>query len=121
MNDAQFQRHLDNCRFRGPQPLGESQALASILHRTAARSRALEEAGRIWRNVAPAEWLAQTRIDRVEKGEMVVAVSDHVLRYHLQQAAGRLGQAARRMSAVVNRIRFEFDRGDCGQPEAGEK
>jgi hypothetical protein len=121
MNDAQFRRHFDNCRFRGPQPLGESHALASILHRTAVRSRALEEADRVWRDVAPVEWLEHTRVDRVEKGEMVVAVSDPVLRYHLQQAAARLGQAASRMSAVVNRIRFELDRGDGGQPEASER
>ena len=120
MNDAQFQRHFDNCRFRGPQPLGESNAVVSILHRTAVRSRAFEEAGRVWRSVAPPEWLKHTRIDRVEKGEMVVAVSDPVLRYHLQQAVVRLGQAAGRMSAVINRIRFELDRGDGGRPEASD-
>ncbi len=121
MNDAQFRRHFDNCRFRGPESLGESRAVASILHRTAARSRALEEADRVWGGVAPAEWLKHTRVDRVEKGEMVVAVSDPVLRYHLQQAVARFGQAAGRMSAVINRIRFELDRGDSGQPEVSER
>ncbi|MCH7870215.1 MAG: DUF721 domain-containing protein [Planctomycetes bacterium] len=120
MNDAQFQTQFDNSRYRGPQPLGESHAVASILHRITARSRAFEEADRVWRDVAPAEWLKCTRIDRVEKGEMVVAVSDPVLRYHLQQAAVQLGQAAARVSAVVNRIRFELDR-DGGQPEVSDR
>ncbi len=121
MNDAQFRRHFDDRRFRGPLPLGESCALASILHRAVARSRALEEADRVWRDVAPAEWLQHTRVDRVEKGEMVVAVGDPVLRYHLQQAGARLGQAAGRMSAAINRIRFELDRGDGGQSEVSDK
>ena len=120
MSDAQFQRHFDNFRFRGPQPLGESHAVTSILHRAAARSRALQEADRIWCGVAPAEWLKHTRIDRVEKGEMVVAVSDPVLRYHLQQAAVQLGRAAARVSVVVNRIRFELDR-DGDQPEVSDR
>ena len=109
MNDAQFRRQLDNSRFDGAQPLGGSEEVASLICKAVARCRVLEEAEDIWRRIAPSQWLGQTRVQRVEHREMVIAVSDPVLRYHLRQSTARLAREVARLSSVISRIRFEFD------------
>ncbi len=121
MNDAQFRCQLHNNRFRGAQPLGGSREIASLIRRAATRCRVLEEAEDVWRRIASSEWLTQTRVQRVERREMVIAVIDPVLRYHLLQSAARLAREAARLSPVISRVRFELDGAADEQPDAEGK
>lgn len=98
--------------------LGGSREVASLIHRAATRCHVLEAAEDVWRRIASPQWLTQTRVQRVERREMVIAVSDPVLRYHLRQSAARLAREAARLSPVISRIRFELDGAAEERPDA---
>jgi hypothetical protein len=126
MNAEQFQQLVQNRRARGARPLSETvgrsaslplrgkikqSPLAAVLRRAARDRRAYQSACRAWQRIAQPAWLAETEVDTIENGTVIITARHSTLYFELRRQGRKLEQQLVPLIPGARSVRFVIKRG----------